>query len=66
MPPHILRCVHSKNRNCFLGINPLTLNKNLRNALDFKVKRSLFYFFCILEEIFTSCIGINSEITFRK
>jgi hypothetical protein len=41
MPPHILRCVHSKNRNCFLGINPLTFNNNIRNALDFKVKRNL-------------------------
>ncbi|UJR08584.1 hypothetical protein I4U23_012843 [Adineta vaga] len=37
MPPHILRCVHSKNRNCFLGVNPLTFNNNIRNALDFKV-----------------------------
>ena len=37
MSPHILRCVHSKTRNCFLGINPRTLNNNIRNALDFKV-----------------------------
>ncbi|CAF1507179.1 unnamed protein product, partial [Adineta steineri] len=37
MPSHILRCIHSKNRNCFLGINPRTFNSNVRNALDFKV-----------------------------
>ncbi|CAM4928388.1 unnamed protein product [Rotaria socialis] len=37
MPSHILRCVHSKNRNCFLGINPRTFNNNARHALDFKV-----------------------------
>ncbi|CAF1614320.1 unnamed protein product, partial [Adineta ricciae] len=37
MPPHILRCVHSKNRNCFLGVNPSTFNNNIRNAMDFKV-----------------------------
>jgi hypothetical protein len=43
MPPHILRCVHSKNRNCFLGVNPLTFNNNVRNALDFQVNE-FFYF----------------------
>ncbi|CAF3602608.1 unnamed protein product [Rotaria sordida] len=37
MPSYILRCVHSKNRNCFLGINPRTFNNNIRHALEFKV-----------------------------
>ena len=37
MSPYILRCTHSKNRNCFLGVNPKTFNNNVRNALDFKV-----------------------------
>ncbi|CAF3018959.1 unnamed protein product [Rotaria sp. Silwood2] len=37
MPSHILRCIHSKNRNCFLGINPRTFNNNVRHALEFKV-----------------------------
>ncbi|CAF0731088.1 unnamed protein product [Didymodactylos carnosus] len=36
MTTHILRCVYSKNRNCFLGINPLSFNTT-KNASDFNV-----------------------------